>query len=305
MKKIICDKIVIGGGLNAVIYALVNDCTLVLNHLDKPSKIEYFSPSIVPPLFDNAEPKKMVGANDTMFAGANKLEVWNRLCFFMSLNGKVPFVDKIFSIRINEKEKEINVITENSKLIKLYCEKLVIFDDQRITGLSPPTQKVKDSDKRKVFDWISVRSGMSHGLDYILTEDDFVKEIYFYPSDRLDGHHPNKKDLVSVSYLTKKQLNTIEYSDLFARYKILDLMKKAGIRGKRNGKDPKYPGKYKHYAIKLETQKREVKMLHKNIYENTPFISFSCEPEEELLRPQNNLKSLYISKLDSYLRRPF
>jgi hypothetical protein len=35
-------------------------------------------------------------------------------------------------------------------------------------------------------------------------------------------------------------------------------MRKAGIRGARNGRDTKNPERYKYYAVKIETNKREV-----------------------------------------------
>ena len=58
--------------------------------------------------------------------------------------------------------------------------------------------------------------------------------------------------------LTREQLNSYEYSDTYARFNILDHMRSAGIRGARNGRDTLNPEKYKYYAVKLETGKREV-----------------------------------------------
>ena len=41
-----------------------------------------------------------------------------------------------------------------------------------------------------------------------------------------------------------------------ARFKILKMMKAAGMRGERNGRNPKYPERssvpYKYYAVKIE-----------------------------------------------------
>ena len=65
----------------------------------------------------------------------------------------------------------------------------------------------------KVIDWVNIRSGMVHEHDTLEdTESSFVNKIYFYPSERIDGNH-DKKDLVAVSYMNKKQIDSIEYSD--------------------------------------------------------------------------------------------
>ena len=44
--------------------------------------------------------------------------------------------------------------------------------------------------------------------------------------------------------LNEQQLRDFEYSDTYARFKTLAMMKEAGIRGARNGKDANRPGKY-------------------------------------------------------------
>jgi len=86
---------------------------------------------------------------------------------------------------------------------------------------------------------------------------DFVREIHFYPSDRIAGNH-DKKDLVSFSYLTEEEYRSPEYSSVLIKYKILNWMKGAGIRGQSNGRDPNDPTKKKHYAIRIEHARRQV-----------------------------------------------
>ena len=50
---------------------------------------------------------------------------------------------------------------------------------------------------------------------------DFVKEIYFYPSLRFDGS-VDRKDAVAISYLKKYQLQTFENSDTYVKFKVLN-----------------------------------------------------------------------------------
>jgi len=282
MRELLHNKVVIGSGLNAVIYSFLNDLPLLFNDIKKPSQVEYLNRTNAPIIGDFPF-KEIRTPEETRVVGPPKLEVWNRLCFLMSLKGNIPFADKISSIRIDEGAKELKVITNNSRPIIINCNRIIIFDDKNIAGLPIPIRVVNDEDKRKVLDWINVRSGMVHAYDRIETTSPFVNCIHFYPSDRIDGNH-DRKDLVSVSYLTKAQLNDIEYSDLFVRYKVLDLMKSVGIRGRRNGRDVTNPGKYKHYAIKLETNKREVDLGPKTLYNDTAFIKFAYNTEEDLLK---------------------
>jgi hypothetical protein len=300
MRKVLHDKIVIGTSLNAVIYSFLNDLPLLLSHIKKPSQVEYLNPTNLP-IIGELPSREIRTPDDTRIVGPSKLEVWNRLCFLMSLSGKIPFVDKISSIRINEEAKEIKVITHNSRSIIIQCNQIIIFDDTNVGGLPIPTRVTNDQDTRRVLDWISVRSGMVHPYDGIETTSSFVNCIHFYPSDRIDGNHQNRKDLVAVSYLTKEQLNDIKYSDVFVRYKVLDLMKKAGIRGRRNGRDVNNPEKYKYYAIKLEMNKREVDLVQKNLYNDTEFIKFMYDTDEDILKNASSVASS-LSKLYSRLK---
>ena len=299
MRKLFYDNVVIGSRLNAVIYAFSHGLPLLLTSVKKPSKVEYLEPTNVAILGDlNSKPQRT--RDGFKEHGARKLDVWNRLTFIMPTAGNIPFSNKISSIRIDEEKRELKVFTHNSRSITIHCNRIIIFDDTNISGLPVPVQIPTDDDKRKVMDWISVRSGMVHSYDLFQTDTSYVNRVCFYPSDRIDGAH-DKKDLVAVSYLTKTELNEIEYSDLFVRYKVMDLMKEAGIRGRRNGRDPNNPGKYKHYAIKLETHKREVDLECRTLYNNTEFVEFNYQLEEELLK-ESHKSPLHLIQLYERLR---
>ena len=63
--------------------------------------------------------------------------------------------------------------------------------------------------------------------------------------------------MCEISYLDKEQLDKVEYSDIYARFKVLDLMKKSGIQGRKNGLNPK-TGKIRRLSIKIESTGRDV-----------------------------------------------
>ena len=148
-----------------------------------------------------------------------------------------------------------------------------LFDDEKISGLQPHK---KSFAKYKVLDWVNVHSGMIHEYDFLNSSIDFVRDIHFYPSNRIDGRH-DKKDLVAVSYLSEDQLKDFDFSDTVAKFKILKLMKQAGIRGARNGRDQLNPNKYKYYSLKARTTKREIMKGKMPKYENEENIIFDYQ----------------------------
>ena len=183
-------------------------------------------------------------------------------------------------------------------MIKIKFDQLFVFDDANITGLPEPLESLNEK-MFKVLDWVDVTCCTTHPYQYFETNDNFVREVFFYPTERVDGYQPNRKDLVSVSYLSEKQLRDYEYSDTYAKFKILDIMKETGIRGRRNGRDPKNKEKYKYYALKIESQRREVFPLQKNLYEDTDNIEFMYESEEDIIQNFPIEKEHYVHHLNS------
>ena len=116
---------------------------------------------------------------------------------------------------------------------KFNFNKLVIFDDEKVSGL--PRIKKETKGKNRVLDWVNVRSGCSHSVLHLHSDEDFVKEIIFYPTDRSDNR--NLKDLVAISYLTDEEVNDFNFSDTMVKFKVTEMMKEAGIRGtQRSGR---------------------------------------------------------------------
>jgi hypothetical protein len=251
------DKVIIGGNLNAFLYSYKNNLPLLINKLYCP---HHFEP--------------------------REKELWNKLYFLLSLSGLNILGDKTNSIRIDD--KELSITTNDSKVIKAKFNKLIIFDNDSILGLPVP---IKEKDKFIVLDWIVAKSCTKHEKKHISTNDDFVKDIYFYPTERLARNHASVKDLVAVSFLTKKQLQNFNYSDTYARFKTENILKENGIMGSKNGFQN---GKQINYPLKLEVQKREIRKLEMNLYKDTDNMKFMYK---DILQYKNfNLK--YMNKLN-------
>jgi hypothetical protein len=221
------DKVVIGGGLNAIICAHKTSSYIICNTLVR----------IFP--YDTCSAGRPLGRL--------KLDLYEELAYDLALKGKHPFVDRVSSVRVNLEESTLRVTTKRSRSFKVKFNQLHVFDDENIHGLP---SRLSDIDQYRVLDWFDVRSGAKHECENLHSDTDFVRNIFFYPSERVSGNH-DKKDLVCESYLTREQLHDVDYSDTIVRLKATNMMKEAGIKGTSNGKN-------KNLSIKLELREREV-----------------------------------------------
>ena len=290
------DNLVIGNGLNAVLFAYLNNYTLINNELRIPFRFDFFahtdnlSSLIIP-----EEKISLQGKEGEINFGVSKVDTYKHLLFVLSLTGLNPLSDKVVSIRLDD-NNTLRVVTERSQIGFKY-EQLFIFDDANIHGLPDKIDSVNEG-LYKVLDWIKMKSCTTHPYEYFETSDDFVNEVFFYCTERCDGYHPERKDAVAVSYLTEKQLQDSNYSDTYVKFKVLDIMKAAGIRGARNGRDMLDKTKYKYYALKIESERRETISLQINLYEDTKSIEFVHDSEEDIINKYFIDNQSYLYKVN-------
>jgi len=238
--KITKDKIVLGSSIDALSFAYKNNLPFVATRFIPPHK---FQPE--------------------------KQELWRKLLFSLSLSNQNLLADKIQTLTVED--DHLRIITKHKTKVLLYFNFLYVFDDHEVVGLGAPTGVTQDL--YEVLDWCNITSGMKQKLDRIDDPDNnFIQHLLLYPSDRIHGNHPDRKDVVGFSYLTKAQLSDTMYSETYARLKILSMMKEQGCRGTRNG--PFF------YALKIELNKRDIYNLGRNIYEDTENIKHILEPQE-------------------------
>ena len=172
----------------------------------------------------------------------NPQQVWDRLCFLLSMSGLLLFPSNVSNARMSENIVEI--ITNNNQKIIIECENIKIFDNEE-TGWY------------HVYDYFDWRSGSLHDKEHLNDYDDyFVKKIIFYSSER-DRVNNNVKDIVAISYLRDDELEELETSPVYSRLKILQMLKNAGIKGRVTGYNSKGIGTYTRPVI--EFNKRVVK----------------------------------------------
>jgi len=273
-----CDKLVVGSTLEALTYSYLNNIPFVCSNLNPPHRFDYF---------DEEEDLSAFAAQSE--SELPKVGLWEKLFFYLSVAGLCPVTNKAVSLRIEN--NTIKAPTAKARMAKIHFNELIVFDDKDVLGLG--VYEVEDK-KYKVYDWFDVRTGMKHKHDRLEDTTDFVNHIIFYRSDRITGDH-DFKDACSVSYLTKDQLDDFEYSDINARFKTLYMMKQAGIRGARNGRDMLNKSRYKYYAIKIENAKREI-IKPRNIYKSFDNITFNYDSFSDII-VNNPLQDSYVSKI--------
>ena len=288
------DNVVIGSGVNAVMFAYLNNYTFISNEYRQPFRFDYFDAELdLSPFRVPSSEKVLQTETGQKRFGISKVNVNKHLLFGLSLAGLNPLSDKVLSVKIDG--DMLNVVTARKVFVFQY-DKLYIFDDANVFGLPDQVGAINEG-LFKVIDWINIKSCTTHPYDYLETEGDFINEVYFYPSDRLDGHHTTIKDIVSVSYLTEEQVESHEYSDTYAAFKIKDMMKNLGIRGARNGRDMLDKTKYKYYALKIITDRREVLPLERALYQDTDKIEFMYDSPEDLIKKFSLERESYLYKI--------
>ena len=187
---------------------------------------------------------------------ATPLQVWDRLCFLLSMSGILLFPNNITGYR-KENENLVLLTNFNKKIIISY-DKLNEFD-HRETGWY------------HVYDFYDWRVGGNHDVNEIIDpQDEFIKNIKFFSSERENvGSHV--KDLVGISHLSEEQLNDLEMSPTYSRLKMLQMIKKEGINGSVVGYNSKGLPKFRKPVIEFN---KRVTVPHyvpeisfKNVYE--------------------------------------
>ena len=272
------DKIVIGSSLSAVLFAFNNKIPIFFTDAQRPFRFDYFKSSINLDYIGLPNISHTLTTHGTNIkVGAPKELVWERLLFLMALKGLVPLSHLCQNLRYNG--DTLICSNEYSKIAEVQFKKVYYFGDDNCSGLVK--EKTLANPLYTCYDWIAFNRGGKHEIDLIETTDDFVKKIWFYPTDRVDGNSP-VKDACLVSTLTETQLLSFDYSQTMARFKMLAEMKERGMKGLFNGYSP--TGRPKYYKFRTTIIGRE---RRKKLASPQPSIESAEVPEiqeEDLLK---------------------
>jgi len=126
-----CENIVIGSRLNAVMYAFLNNYTLLLNKYEPPLPFELFPHNTDLSNFNVDKVEiNLTTLDGTEKFGNPKSELWKRLCYSLSLSGLLPLSNNASAMRIEG--GVLKVYASNTKVIKFKFSQLHIFDGDNI-----------------------------------------------------------------------------------------------------------------------------------------------------------------------------
>jgi hypothetical protein len=287
-----CDEIVIGSSLEAVIFAFNERLPIFYTAATKPFRFDYLSPEVDMSCLKFEDYKMTLDTSSgDKIVGLAKTLLWERLIFIMSLNGQVPLSNLCASIRFDGERFVFS--DEYAKLIDVQFNKCHYFGDKGCVDFSFDV----DNNDFICYDWVAFNRGGKHKIDFIETEDQFVKSIWFYPSDRIDGN-TLVKDACAVSYLNKEQVSDFDFSETMARFKVVHEMEKRGMKGVFNGYGPN--GRPKHYKFRTSYITRRMEQSTQTNKIETETI---CSPEiseKDLLEVLPTCSKKY-SKILKYL----
>jgi hypothetical protein len=231
------DNLVVGSSLEALLFAYQNSYSLICTRLE------------VPYYFEEIEDFEL---------GTNKLEIWNKYMYLLSLAGLCPFSDKIKFLRYKE-HSQLKAVTQGEKVVTVKYNNLFVFDDHNFYDL--PVENGITTKDIMVVDWLKVLSGRHHDLEVIKRDSEFINKLIFYYSGKM-LFGKQSKDCIALSYLKDHQLYKDSYAEYVVRIKTQSIMEEHGIKQTGTAK------------ISVEHIKRDVVKLGKNIYENFDNVQF-------------------------------
>ena len=270
------DNIVVGSNLSALMFAYINDYPVFFTNPEPPFRFDFLTPECEVIALPQ-DIKVLKTFDEQISVGTSKRSLWDRLLFLLSLNGKAPLSNLCHGIRYDG----VTMVCSNeySKILEVSFENCHYFGDNNSVGFVK--QKSLDDNTYLCYDYIAFNSGGKHEIDFIHTSDDFISEIWFYSSDRIDGNTP-VRDACAVSKLTESQLRDFDYSETMARFKVLKIMKDNGMRGKLSGYTKK--GTPRHYDFRTTSIRRETHCIRTGLGTKSSNIQIKTDSEASLLR---------------------
>jgi len=277
---------VIGSSLKAVLFAFNRRLPLIYTDAERPFRFDYLEPNLDLSFVKLENQKTTLKAfKSDKIVGISKELLWERLLFFLSLDGKIPFSTLCKNIRIGD--NTVVCSNEYSKIAEINFQTCYYFGDSKCFGFK---KKVVANDDYVCYDWVAFNRGGKHNVDYIKMEDDFVNEVWFYPSDRIDGNTP-VKDACVVSRIKEENILDFDFSETMARFKLISEMEARGMKGVFNGYGPN--GKPKYYKFRTKTITRTKCREKEASWEEQGAIKIPEVEEEDLLRDLHSASMAY------------
>ncbi len=227
MKNVVYkyDTVIVGSSLDALAYAYITKYPVFFAGLRCPFEFEHFGPDFYFPNEDKV--LRTINSNlGQIQVGINKLDLWNKLLFFLSFAGQIPITGEPNSFRIDNGTLRIN---SNNRLLVIEPQKILLFDDLKVEGLGAPKQKIGGYTS---YDYVEFNSMYPHEYQHIIDKDsNLISEIWFV--DPLYNLRFKDGFLIS-NFKNKKELER-DLAEYNIKFRLKDIFKKYGLKGKANG----------------------------------------------------------------------
>lgn len=277
------ENVVIGSDLNALLFAFINKHPILYTEPKIPHEFEFldFKCDMSFLKIDNSGTTFKTINEDIRF-GVRKILLWEKLNFLLSFEGLCPLSNICDNIRYDG--SNLTCSSEYSKLCEIKFDKCYYFGDNKTYKLV--TERKSKNERYKVFDRVGFHSGGKHALEYAQTSDDFVGQVWFYSSDRIHGD-TGVKDACALSTLTFDQLSDNSFTQTMSAFKVCDILKKNGIRGKICGYNK--DGTTRHRSYRTSNIDRQVFLIDTPDWDETDNIKKNDTTIEELVEIANNM----------------
>ena len=291
--KLECENIVLGSSLTAVLYAFKNQYPIFFTTPRRPFKFDYLPLDLDLSFLKISEfDKTLTTFGETKKVGTASEILWERLLFLLSLDGKVPFSNLCRTMRYDG--KTITCSNQYSKIGEIDFQNCIYFGEE-VANLDI-TKKL--ANKHYVcYDWIAFHKGCKHDIDYLNTNDDFVSEVWFYPSKRIDGN-TKIKDACVKSTIKSADSDDFSFSETMARFKLVHEMESRGMKGTFNGYTK--AGKPKHYKHRTSNIRRDICQPAYEYTSKSSRIKIGEESEQDLLQDLSSSCLAYDRFLMNY-----
>lgn len=249
------DNVVVGSCFDAVLFAFSNNYPLLFTTPDMPFRFDYVPHGVDLSCLKLDNKSSIIKTDkEEVVVGLPKTYLWERMMFLLSLDSKVPLSNLCTSMR--RRDNKIVCSNEYSKIAEINFKTCHFFYDSNASNFV--NEKTLATDKYICYDWIAINRGGKQNIDLIETGDQLAREMWFYPSDRIDGK-TLIKDVCSVSLLTQEEMRDFNYSQTMAKFKLIHEMESRGLKGPSNGYGPN--GKLKYYKIRATSVNRSSRKL--------------------------------------------
>ena len=221
------ENIVIGHTLPALAFSFINNYPIITNSALNTSPFDYCPPELNLSAFGiQNEIVKVSMPDGNINRGISKLDVEAAIILHMSVAGLMLNSVPLTNIKVGNDFLEC---FSNARKYSFAYKKLHLFSSENISGLNIKKENVT----YKVYDKINLKHFNNHErIGCIQGDDNFVKEVLIYPSQR-NGAKKTDIDLLCKSFLSKEQINMFEFSDTMCRMKVGGLLKEKGLKGRR------------------------------------------------------------------------